>query len=252
MKKNTFIALFLLAFTFSNAQFTSGEVVLTSNVDNNMNVTIETTSTDVTLTLMGPDNKWFAVGFGGITMGSVSDVFVYDGTGNFDKVGHDQANPTDDTNQDWTIISNTIDGVYRTIQATRSLSTYESNDYTFINDNSDIDVIWAYGNSLSLAYHGARYWTTITRTAVADIDKQQQINFAMYPNPAKTDLNIVLPSNLENVQVEVYDILGKRILKKDLQASFNTLDVTNIKAGIYLIKVSGEGNTFGVKQFVKN
>ena len=73
----------------------------------------------------------------------------------------------------------------------------------------------------------------------------------MYPNPAKTNLNIVLPSKLENAQVEVYDILGKIVLKKDLQASFSTLDVTNIKAGIYLIKILGEGNTFGVKQFVK-
>jgi hypothetical protein len=250
MKKITLIAM-LMIFSFANAQFTSGEVELTSNTNNNMNVTIETTTTDVTLTLMGPDTKWFAVGFGGITMASVSDVFVYDGTGNFDKVGHDQADPTDDTNQDWTIISNNVDGIYRTIQATRPLSTSDANDYTFINDTSNIDVIWAYGNSLTLGYHGARYWTTITRTAVANINKEKQIQFAMYPNPAKTNLNIVLPSNLENAQVEMYDILGKRILHKDLQEAFNTLDVTNIKAGIYLVKIIGEGNTFGVKQFVK-
>ena len=250
MKKITLIAL-LMAFSFANAQFTTGEVALTTNTNNNMNLTIETSDTEVTLTLSGPDNKWFAVGFGGLTMANVSDVFLYDGTGNFDKVGHNQTNPTDDTNQDWTIVSNTVDGIYRTIQATRPLSTGTDNDYTFINDNSTIDVIWAYGNSLTLEYHAARFQETLARTAVADIDKQQQIKFAMYPNPAKTDLNIVLPSNLENAQVEVYDILGKIVLKQRLQASFNTLDVTNIKAGIYLIKVLGDGNTFGVKQFVK-
>ena len=252
MKKITFLTLFLLAFSFLNAQFTSGEVALTTNTNNNMNVTIETTATDVTLTLMGPDNKWFAVGFGGIDMATVSDVFVYDGTGNFDKVGHNQTDPTDDTNQDWTIISNTVDGIYRTIQATRPLSTSDSNDYTFINDASNIDVIWAYGNSLTLAYHAARYFETITRTAVANINNDKQIQFSMYPNPTNTDLNIVLPSNIESAQVEIYDILGKRILKKELQASFNSLDVTHIKTGVYLIKIIGEGNSFGVKQFVKN
>ena len=255
MKKYTLIAL-LLAFSFANAQFTTDEVALTTNTNNNMNLTIETSDSEVTITLSGPDNKWFAVGFGVLSsntlnMADVSDVFLYDGTGNFDKVGHDHVAPTDDANQDWTIISNTVDGIYRTIHASRPLNTGTDNDYTFINDASDIDVIWAYGSSLTLNGHVARFQETLTRTAVADIDKQQQIKFAMYPNPAKTNLNIVLPSNLENSKVEVYDILGKIVLKKDLQASFNTLDVSDIKAGIYLVKILGEENTFGVKQFVK-
>ena len=250
MKKITLFILLLMIFTFANAQFTTGEVELSDNADNNMNLTIETNDTDVTLTLTGPKDKWFAVGFGGLNMASVSDVFLYDGTGNFDKVGHDHVNPTDDTNQDW-VVNTEEDDTYITIHATRPLSTDDADDYTFINDDSDIDVIWAYGSSLTLEYHAARYYETITRTAVANTNKVDQIKFAMYPNPAKTNLNIVLPSNIENAKVQIFDILGKKVLQKDLQTSYNTLNVANLNAGIYLVKIVGKGNTFGVKQFVK-
>ncbi|HIP26250.1 MAG TPA: T9SS type A sorting domain-containing protein, partial [Flavobacteriaceae bacterium] len=97
----------------------------------------------------------------------------------------------------------------------------------------------------------SRGTSSLSRTAVADVDKQKQIQFAMYPNPVNSELNIVLPSNLDNAQVEIYNVLGKKISSKNLNDSFNKLNVSTLSTGIYLIKIIGDNNTFGVKQFVK-
>ena len=247
MKKITLLFAVMLFAFMANAQFTTGEVALSYG----MSVKMDTDASQVTLTLKGPTNKWFAVGFGGQEMGAVTDVFLYDGTNVFDKTGHTYAAPTNDTTQDWTIDSNTISGATRTIIATRNLSGSDSSDYTFSNSSSAIPIIYAHGSSMTLEYHQNRNFTNLSRTAVADVNKEKQIQFAMYPNPVQTELNIVLPSSIQSAQVEIYSILGKKISTKKLNTSFNKMNVSNLNSGIYLIKIIGSDNTFGVKQFVK-
>lgn len=248
MKKITLLTALLFTL-FINAQFSTNEVTLNAN----LLVTIETQPDEVKLTLTGPSNQWFAVGFGGTGMGSVSDVFLYDGSGNFDRVGLAYAAPTTDTNQDWEIISNTVSGTDRTILAKRSLSTSESDDYTFVNSSDAIPIIWAFGNSMTLEQHEAsnRGIVSLPRTAVASVSTQKNIQFALYPNPVQTELNIVLPSNLDNATLEIYDILGKKVAQRQLKTIYNKIDISNLNSGVYTTKISGQNDHFGVKQFIK-
>jgi len=247
MRKITLLLAFMLFSIIANAQFTTGEVTLQSG----MTAQIDTQANQVTLTLKGPANKWFAIGFGGQSMGAVSDVFVYDGTNNFDKVGHNQSAPTNDSTQDWTIQSNTVSGSQRTIVATRALSGNDSSDYTFMNSSASIPVIYAQGSSINLAFHASRGFTTLTRTSTAAVGSLEKLQFAMYPNPVQDNLNIVLPSNVQSAVVEIYTILGKKAQTSKLTTAFNELNISNLNAGIYLIKVIANDDTFGVKQFVK-
>jgi len=141
------------------------------------------------------------------------------------------------------------------IIATRSLSTSDGDDYTFTNSAGTIPVIWARGNSASnsFAYHGGgnRGIATLTKAALAGVRNHNQLQFAMYPNPANSQLNVVLPSDVKNATVTIYSILSKRVMMSNLSESFNNLDVSNLSSGIYLIKITGENNTYGVKQFIK-
>ena len=247
MKKITLLLAFMLISFMANAQFTTGEVALNFG----MSVKIDTDASQVTLTLKGPDNKWFAVGFGGQSMGAVSDVFLYDGTSVFDKIGHNHSTPTTDATQDWTINSNTVTGSTRTIVATRNLAGSDASDYTFSNASSAIPIIYAHGSDMTLAFHQNRNFTSLSRTSTANVSNQQEIEFAMYPNPANNELNIVLPSNLEDAQVAIYSILGKKVLQEKLNNSYNKIQLNKLNAGVYLIKINGKNNTYGVKQFVK-
>lgn len=60
----------------------------------------------------------------------------------------------------------------------------------------------------------------------------------MYPNPTSLGyVNISSKSNAE-MNIIVFDILGKQILKNTVKD--NTLDVSSLKSGIYIMKVTQE------------
>ena len=80
MKKKITL-LFILIAGFANAQIKStGNVALGTNMTANMSLNSATSL--VTLTLVGPNDRWFAVQFGSFTGGmqAASDVVYWNGT----------------------------------------------------------------------------------------------------------------------------------------------------------------------------
>nr|WP_315146273.1 T9SS type A sorting domain-containing protein [uncultured Flavobacterium sp.] len=72
--------------------------------------------------------------------------------------------------------------------------------------------------------------------------KQNSISgLKVYPNPVK-DGNLYLTSNSSEAKtVAVYDILGKEVL--NAKTSNNTVNVSSLKGGAYVIKITQDGNT---------
>jgi hypothetical protein len=72
--------------------------------------------------------------------------------------------------------------------------------------------------------------------------------FKIYPNPANSELHIELQVTSDELQVEIYDISGKKLSSHPLitSSTHHTINVSNFTAGIYFIRV---GN--GVQKFVK-
>ena len=76
----------------------------------------------------------------------------------------------------------------------------------------------------------------------SDIDTSLSTNefnsdeLAMYPNPAKSGFVTISSSNNDAMNVQVFDILGKQVKKETL--TNNTLDVSNLNSGMYLVKIT--------------
>lgn len=72
--------------------------------------------------------------------------------------------------------------------------------------------------------------------------KQNEISgLNMYPNPVSNgNLHISSDSNSAK-SVEIYDILGKQVL--NAKTSNHTVNVSNLKAGAYIVKIDEEGKT---------
>lgn len=89
---------------------------------------------------------------------------------------------------------------------------------------------------------GSAVTTGNTCPLVLSSDNFAQSSLMVYPNPTKGFINI---QSLETVSVEVYDMIGKLILSKQIENEFQNLDLTNFPTGIYLLKAT---NTNGFTQ----
>jgi hypothetical protein len=70
------------------------------------------------------------------------------------------------------------------------------------------------------------------------------------PNPAKNKFTLDLETFANDSTIEVYDVLGKKILNRKINAISSTFDVSSWNSGLYIIKVSSQ-NTVLMKRFVK-
>lgn len=78
----------------------------------------------------------------------------------------------------------------------------------------------------------------------------QDGSFTISPNPSKNKLNINLPKSSEDMTLEVFDVLGKRIHKTTITNLETSIDVSRWKTGVYLVKISNE-KISQTKRFIK-
>ncbi len=98
-----------------------------------------------------------------------------------------------------------------------------------------------YSISLTVTLCGKSETTTqmVTVSALSNNDLKNT-NFKIYPNPATTILNITTKSGVA-VKTAIYDMLGRKcnITSNDAQS----LDISALESGSYLIVISQESNT---------
>jgi hypothetical protein len=89
---------------------------------------------------------------------------------------------------------------------------------------------------------------TVTQDAsTTGINEITVRNIDVYPNPVTNGLINFTVSNSSIKQVEIFDAIGKRIMS--INTSLSAIDVKELKAGIYIIKVK-DGNQISTSKFV--
>jgi hypothetical protein len=72
--------------------------------------------------------------------------------------------------------------------------------------------------------------------------------FSISPNPATSNLILQVPGGSNKIDVEIFDVLGKKIFDNGF---INTpIDISDWSKGVYLVKVSSDNNV-QTKRFVK-
>ena len=62
----------------------------------------------------------------------------------------------------------------------------------------------------------------------------------MYPNPAKDVLYLYISKIMNDTKIEIYDVSGKLILSQNTSVEENTLDVSKLSEGIYILEVKND------------
>ncbi len=93
--------------------------------------------------------------------------------------------------------------------------------------------------------------TVVVEGSLSTPEFSENINFEITPNPSKDFLNIKFSSfNRNNINVEVFNVLGKRIHKGYINQLSFSVDVSSWNNGVYLVKVYDE-KSIQTKRFIK-
>ena len=252
MNKTTFAVLLLTFLTsgVSAQQYTTGDLPLFTGAGGELSVKVDVTSSLVTVILTGNATRWMGLGFGQMGMNSGGDVILFDGTTLTDRQqGGIGVTPSIDTQQDWTLVSNSVIGAMRTIVATRLPNTGEAGDYVFNAAEGPISFAFARGQDLTIGYHGGGNCGGVTTNMTLGNDKFSLNNTQIFPNPSAGEFLIQAPVILS--KVTIYSQTGALVKEIVLEQNSNEINVSGLQSGVYLIELGNDSQTSWKKVIVK-
>ena len=131
-----------------------------------------------------------------------------------------------------------------TIPASTAIGNIKN--YAFIDVNAiNIGKKYLYYRLKQIDIAGQYLYTKIIKV---NISKQLQI--AIAPNPATNYITINGLINNTNLQVTIVDVLGKIVKQQQVNGFNNTIDIENLQANVYFIKIN-DNSTIQTLKFVK-
>ncbi|ARV14421.1 T9SS type A sorting domain-containing protein [Polaribacter sp. SA4-12] len=82
----------------------------------------------------------------------------------------------------------------------------------------------------------------------ASVRDNTLLNVTMYPNPTSSRLNISAKSTIKSAAI--FNLLGKQVMSLEINKTSESIDVSNLSSGIYLIKYT-VNNAVGTAKFIK-
>jgi len=94
---------------------------------------------------------------------------------------------------------------------------------------------------------------SVTVTEVfASVDNLQDLGLTIAPNPTQ-DVSIISLDQRINGTIELFDIAGKNLLSTAINSDSYTLDLSDMRTGMYFVKVTDlENNVFESRRVIKN
>jgi hypothetical protein len=246
MKKITLLFT-ILSFAGFAQQKTTGVVNLLSNTS--ATLLLNNTNSTATLTLSGPNDRWFALQFGSFADGdgmSPGQDIVYWNNATLVDAFHNGigSTPTNDTTNNWTLVSsvdNSPSAGLRTIVYTRPLNTGDANDYQFNFADTTIDFAFARRSTAGFTLNnhgGSNRGYAIDRPLTTLGVEDFSLNASqVYPNPSNGNFTVKTKTYLE--KINIYSQTGAFIktIKVDLGSDTAEVDITNLQTGVYLIEL---------------
>ena len=236
-----------------NAQVTTG----VTSFNSSFTAEIIIDDTNVSMTVVGPDDIWLGVGFGVNSMTNGGDVVTHDASGFNDRqflgVG---AQPTLDT-QDWTVNSNDVSGGIRTLVVTRPVMGSDSSDFVFDQSATSINLVWAIGsNTDTFSQHASgnigRGAIIAELSPVLEIEDQTIANhLSVFPVPAFDLITVSIDNfDVKSGTLEIYSMIGQMIQTETISNKSTIIDISTLSKGIYLLYISTDKG-FATTKIVK-
>jgi hypothetical protein len=76
-------------------------------------------------------------------------------------------------------------------------------------------------------------------------------NLTIYPNPAREEIRIQVPQTETKLTISIFDCKGQEVLKSILYKDLASIEIAQLKPGIYFIKALGEKTNYQQKLIVQ-
>ena len=89
-------------------------------------------------------------------------------------------------------------------------------------------------------YKGSNVRDGMAAGIVTSIPKREAHPLAIYPNPASNEVQIELPDNSQNANIEVFDIRGRKLINTKIGSDIKSTYVLNtsaLKSGVYFVHI---------------
>jgi len=94
--------------------------------------------------------------------------------------------------------------------------------------------------------------TLVQDGVVLNNDEFSLSQTAIFPNPASNSFQISLNSNLDqNAELNVLDINGRTVINTRLESNLQSISISNLSNGLYIVKVNNGSNSFTSKLLKK-
>ncbi|PJB13136.1 MAG: hypothetical protein CO119_03340 [Flavobacteriales bacterium CG_4_9_14_3_um_filter_40_17] len=84
-------------------------------------------------------------------------------------------------------------------------------------------------------------WASVTPQNTASLEDKFKNGFVVFPNPAVNGFVNITSASQSPKNIHVYDVLGKLLIKHTI--SNTRLNIQNLKAGVYILRVEQDGHT---------
>lgn len=83
--------------------------------------------------------------------------------------------------------------------------------------------------------------SSLANCTTLSVDSFNSSDYAVYPNPASTELTIKTSKSMGNVLIDIVDINGRKVLSKStILSSEVKINTSSLQSGMYILRIKGE------------
>jgi subtilisin family serine protease len=86
--------------------------------------------------------------------------------------------------------------------------------------------------------YGIPNFQTVYDLLDIDEDEEDIMELSLFPNPAANTINFKLPAGIDEVEVTIFNLLGKNILENRIYRSNPTIDISFMSKGLYMVQIT--------------
>ncbi len=213
----------------------------------NVSVDLNTSTSIATITVTGPTDKYFAVGFDGELMNETYAIVCNQSGATVEERKLGNHNAGDVLSSSLTVESSSVTDGQLTLVLKRPLAGLTSDhfDFSSIANDSTVSAIYTIGSSQSLVYHGIsnRGVTSMTFseqiTGLTNTTFKQSIQ--MYPNPAQSEVNVVFGRMSGVTEVKIMTHQGQVVFTQSYESDLAiAVSLEDVQSGTYFLMLKNE------------